>query len=41
MNKEYFHTDVFVGGQEGPNGTAHYRIPALIVTPDGSLLAFC
>ncbi|GMA15141.1 hypothetical protein E5F05_01590 (plasmid) [Deinococcus metallilatus] len=31
--------DVFVGGQEGSLGTAHYRIPALAVTPSGVLIA--
>jgi len=31
-------TDVFVSGQEGYNT---YRIPSLIVTPNGTLLAFC
>lgn len=30
--------DVFVGGQEG---YASFRIPALLVTPKGALLAFC
>ncbi len=33
-------TDVFVGGQEGPQGTPNYRIPSLTVAPDGSVLAF-
>ncbi|MCA9261982.1 MAG: exo-alpha-sialidase [Planctomycetales bacterium] len=33
-------SDVFVGGMEGPQGTSNYRIPALVVAPDGSLLAF-
>jgi sialidase-1 len=31
-------TDVFVAGVEGVNT---YRIPALVLAPDGSLLAFC
>ena len=31
-------TDVFVAGQEGVNT---YRIPTLLVAPDGSLLVFC
>ncbi|MBI3118715.1 MAG: SUMF1/EgtB/PvdO family nonheme iron enzyme, partial [Candidatus Hydrogenedentes bacterium] len=31
-------TNVFVAGEEGVNT---YRIPALLLTPDGSLLAFC
>ena len=31
-------TDVFVAGEQGVNT---YRIPALILAPDGSLLAFC
>ncbi|MBN1818848.1 MAG: exo-alpha-sialidase [Sedimentisphaerales bacterium] len=35
-----FIADVFVGGQEGPDGTSHYRIPAMTVTPDGSIAAF-
>ena len=35
---EYF--DVFTGGGEGPTGTPLYRIPSLIVAPDGSLIAF-
>ena len=35
-----FVSDVFVGGQEGPDGTSNYRIPAMTVTPDGSILAF-
>jgi hypothetical protein len=33
-------TDVFVGDAEGPNGTPHFRIPALIVTSNGDLVAF-
>lgn len=33
-------SDIFVGGQEGPDGTPHYRIPSFIVAPDGTLLAF-
>lgn len=33
-------TDVFVGGQEGPSGTTHYRIPSMVLAKDGSLLAF-
>jgi len=32
--------NVFVGGQEGASGTSNYRIPALVVAPDGTLLAF-
>lgn len=32
-------TDVFVGGAEGAGGTANYRIPALIVAPNGDLVA--
>ena len=32
--------DVFVGGDEGSNGTSNYRIPSLIVAADGSVLAF-
>jgi hypothetical protein len=32
-------SEVFVGGAEGPNGTAHFRIPALIATPYGNLVA--
>ena len=35
-----FASNVFVGGAEGPEGTSHYRIPALVVAPDGSVLAF-
>lgn len=35
-----FSTDVFVGGAEGPHGTSNYRIPGMIVTGDGVLLAF-
>ena len=35
-----FSTDVFVGGAEGPNGTPNYRIPGMILTGDGVLLAF-
>lgn len=33
-------SDVFVGGQEGPLGTPNYRIPGMIVTGNGTLLAF-
>lgn len=33
----FFETDVFVGGVDS---SPHYRIPGLIATPDGSLLAF-
>ncbi|MEX0641455.1 MAG: sialidase family protein [Pirellulales bacterium] len=33
-------TDVFVGGAEGPGGKPHYRIPSLIVAPNGDLIAF-
>src|ERR1039458_9841354 len=32
------HVDVF---RAGDNGYASYRIPALIVSPKGTLLAFC
>ena len=35
-----FSTDVFVGGAEGPSGTPNYRIPGMILTGDGVLLAF-
>ena len=35
---EFVQTDVFVSGEEGYNT---YRIPSLIVTPKGTLLAFC
>lgn len=33
-------SDVFVGGEEGPQGTSNYRIPGMTVAPDGSILAF-
>jgi sialidase-1 len=33
-------SDVFVGGQEGPEGTSNYRIPGMTVAADGSILAF-
>ncbi len=33
-------SDVFVGGAEGPEGTSNYRIPAMVIAPDGSILAF-
>lgn len=35
-----FVSNVFVGGQEGPQGTSNYRIPSMTVAPDGSILAF-
>jgi len=35
-----FKSDVFVGGSEGPLGTSNYRIPAMVVAPNGDLLAF-
>ena len=35
-----FVSDVFVGGQEGAEGTSNYRIPGMTVAPDGSILAF-
>ena len=35
-----FVSDVFVGGQEGPDGTSNYRIPGMTVAPDGSILAY-
>ena len=31
-------TDVFIGGQDG---THTYRIPSVVVAPNGDLLAFC
>ena len=33
-------SDVFVGGGEGPLGTSNYRIPTMVVAPNGDLLAF-
>src|SRR5215813_15485345 len=35
---EPIHTDVFVSGKEGYHT---FRIPSLLVTPKGTLLAFC
>ena len=35
-----YSSTIFEGGQEGPSGTLNYRIPSMVVTPDGSLLAF-
>ncbi len=35
---DFFQTDIFVSGKEGYHT---YRIPALITTPKGTLLAFC
>ena len=33
-------TDVFVGGGEGPQGSAVFRLPSTVIAQDGSMLAF-
>ena len=40
LENTIFETSVFKGGLEGPKGTKCYRIPSLIVTREGTLLAF-